>query len=167
MSVKRVTSCAYFRSFFFALSSLCLYVLFTYFLFFSAILFIVFRLCFRVYIFYCSRIWLFLPTSSGHCVCASLSLFLSLSLSLPLSLSNSLYQRVFFSFYCAQLDAHLNSWLLADFIVFNETDSSRCCYCCYFFRLLCIAPALSSVYVCVSCLWFADNAPFVFFWSYA
>lgn len=37
-------------------------------------------------------------------------------------------------------DAHLNSWLLADFIVFNETDSSR--ICCSFW-LLCTAPALS------------------------
>lgn len=49
-------------------------------------------------------------------------------------------------------DAHLNSWLLADFIVFNETDSSR--ICCSFW-LLCTAPALSftaSFYPPFSCL---------------
>lgn len=49
-------------------------------------------------------------------------------------------------------DAHLNSWLLADFIVFNETDSSRICCSLW---LLCTAPALSftaSFYPPFSCL---------------
>jgi len=66
------------------------------------------------YIFYCRR---FCSLFSGAlrvpfwvcvCVCALVSFY-------PLQL----------------LDAHLNFWLLADFIVFNETDSCCCRWPCF------------------------------------
>lgn len=135
---KRVTSCAYF----FVLSSLCgffvsrIVCLFV----FPPFCLLCLDFVLPVYIEYTSAaaaFSFFPPVGSGHCdgICVCVCVC-----------------ELFKFFFMLLDDAHLNSWLLADFIVFNETDSSRICCSLW---LLCTAPALSftaSLYPPFSCL---------------
>lgn len=122
---KRVTSCAYFCTFCFlrVFRFVCLFV-------FSVILFIVFRLCFAsIYVFKCipqQPLLAFFFNSGLACICVSVCVECVCVVCASSFFMLSQYD-----------DAHLNSWLLADFIVFNETDSSR--ICCSFWLFFCPA----------------------------
>lgn len=92
-----------YKAFFLRTFSLC----------FSAIWFIVWTLFSSTYFTADFFAWLFFKRFSsallGVCVCARWCPFYPLQL----------------------LDGHLNFWLLADFIVFNETDSCCCRWSCF------------------------------------
>lgn len=119
---KRVTSCAYFCTFFFVrvflVSFRCVLLVCLFFppfclLCIDFVLPVYIRICMKMYS-TAAAFGFFSTSSQWSCLPVSVCVWC-----------------VLVRFLCSPSDAHLNSWNLADFIVFNETDSSRI-YCSFF-----------------------------------